>query len=215
MDANQMRLSPQGNVIARAGPRGQIDLWEVPSGRWIGALAGGGDADVFPSAVIEFSPDGATLAVRASNKCVLWDVRARTIQRSMPMGGWGWMRFSPDGSVLASGVYGSIIFFDVHTGRVLSENKDPGSAGTAVVFHPGGNLFFASSSSNSIRAWDVRTGRELFSLPQRASLIGGSLFVTPDGKSLISSDASGAVVAWDLTYYNGHIRRELEFRAAH
>jgi WD40 repeat protein len=207
---NQMRLSPDGSLLARARDDGLIGLWDVPSGRWVDWL----DSGSTDTAVIDFSPDGRTLVARHPESCVLWDVRTRQPQRTIATArGYPTVRFCSKGSVIAYGVRGRIQFFDAGTGRILSENKDPRSAGMGIVFHPGGSVCFASAFDSSIRLWDPRTGRELLSLQKHTTLI-HSLLLTPDGNTLISADSSGTVLVWDLRYYNEHIRRELQYRVS-
>lgn len=105
-------------------------------------------------------------------------------------------------------------FCDAATGGVVSQDKVFATAGQGMASHAGGPLLFASALDASIRLWDSRTGRSLLSLQGHTAPI-WSLSLTPDGSTLVSSDASGVVLAWDLTYYNDTIRRELEYRAAH
>jgi WD40 repeat protein len=199
-----MRLSPDGSVLARARNDGPIDLWDVPSGRWIDQL----DSGTTAYAVIDFSPDGRTLVARHREKCVLWDVQTRQLKRTATApNAYPTVCYSPDGTVIAHGVGASRIqFFDAHTGHVISENNAFASAGLGMVFHPGGSVFFASGINASIRLWDSRTARELLSLEKHTTLI-RTLLLTPDGNTLISSDDWGMVLAWDLAYYNERIRR--------
>ena len=209
--AKLTRLSPDGSILARAWENGVIGLWDAPSARWIGWLDGG----IADAAVIDFSPDGRTLVAQHSEECVLWDVQTRQLkrvfarQRYYPA-----VCFSPNGETIAHNVGGGIEFMDPETGRVVGEETVPGSAGVAMVFHPSGSVLVASAKEPTIRLWDTRTGRELLSLQKHTGLI-YTLLLTPDGNTLISLDQSGTVLAWDLAYYNGHIRRELEHRMSH
>lgn len=209
---NQMKVSPDGSVLARAlNDDERIGLWDVPSGRWIDWL----DSDTAEPAVIDFSPDGTTLVAQHADKCVLWDMRTRQPRRTIATESFfPAVRFSSDGAVIARGALGCIQVIDADTGRVLSENNVPATAGR-MAFHPGGSVLFASAPLDStIRLWDTRTGRELLSLQGHTGLI-GSLVLTPDGNTLVSTDQAGTVLGWDLAHYNGHIQRELEYRASH
>ena len=207
---NQLRLSPDGRILARARDDGLIGLWDVPSGRWIGLL----DSGTSGFAVIDFSPDGSTLAAQHGEALVLWDVPTRRPKRTIAIRSFpAAVRFSSAGPIIATSASGLLQFFNADTGRVLSECS-PGTAGMGMAFHPEGTVFFASAFDTSIRLWDTRTGRELLSLQKHTQFI-RSFVLTPDGNTLISSDWAGTVLVWDLTYYNGHIRRELVYRAAH
>ncbi|MFO0874666.1 MAG: WD40 repeat domain-containing serine/threonine protein kinase [Phycisphaerales bacterium] len=213
LDFNQIRLSPDGSVLARARADGRIDLWDTASGRWLDCL----DTGTSGFTVADFSPDGRTLAARTTDACVLWDLQTRTISRSIPAEGNAGtipVRFSRDGAIIASGVHGCIRFFDAATGRVLAKNRVPGTCGLGMAFHPNGQILFTPSLNRSIALLDTRTGRELLSLKKHSAFI-ISLLVTPDGNTLISSDWSGTVLAWDLGYYTERIQRELEYQLAH
>jgi WD40 repeat protein/predicted Ser/Thr protein kinase len=206
----EMRLSADGNTLALPRNDGLISLWDVASGRWVGWLDGGAS----DPAAIDFSPDGATLVARHREKCVIWNVPSRRINRAIAGdGSFPVARFSADGSVIASGINSRIEFVSVASGDVVMENNVPGTAGVRFAFHPGGNILFASAWDDSIRLWDTRTGRELLALEKHTSLV-RTLLVTPDGNTLISSDSSGMVLAWDLGYYNDRMRRELAFWTA-
>ena len=91
---NQMRLSPDGRIFARARDDGLIGLWDIPSGLWIGLL----DSATSEPAVIDFSPDGRTLVAQHLNTVVLWDVQTRRPKRTIALDKWGTInavRFSP------------------------------------------------------------------------------------------------------------------------
>jgi WD40 repeat protein len=207
----QLRLSPDGRTLAHARNDGLIGLWDVPTGGWMGWL----DCGITAPAAIDFSPDGTMIAAEHSNATVLWDLPARRARFTIPKE-WCYpsMRFSPDGQLIARSARGHIQFLDAATGRIRCDNDVPATAGIGMVFHPDSSIFIASAFDNSIRLWDTRTGRELLSLLSESRLI-WVLVLTPDGRTLISVDRMGLVLAWDLTYYHDRIRRELAYRVAH
>src|SRR5262249_55539597 len=144
---SDMRLSPDGTVLAHARTDGLIGLWDVPSGRWIGWL----DSDTTDQkvATIDFSPDGRTLGAYRGPNCELWDVRTR--QRARMVSSENFfpcaVRFSPDGAAVVRGVNGHLQLFDTASGRILGENKVYGMCGDGMVFHPQGLLFASAYDS--------------------------------------------------------------------
>jgi eukaryotic-like serine/threonine-protein kinase len=207
---NQMRASPDGRLLARSRDDGLIGLWNLPTGSWIDWLDGGSSESI----TIDFSPDSGVLIAQDAQRCILWDVHTRSIIRSIAVErGYPTVRFSGDGSVIAHSVSGHIQFLDSKTLRILSQNKDPRSAGLGMMFHPDNTILCAAAFDSSIRLWDPRTGGELLSLQKHTALI-RSVVLTPDGNTLISSDVSGLVLAWDLSCFGERIQRELAYRAS-
>jgi WD40 repeat protein len=209
--ANQLRLSPNGRILARGRDDGLIGLWDVASGEWLGQLDGGtGDY-----AVIDFSPDGTRLVAHHPTAIVIWDVQSRRLKRKFAIErcSSNAVRWSPDGSLITQSVTGRVVFINPESGRILNECSD-GTAGLGMAFHPQGAVFFSTAYDASIRLWDTRTGDELLALRKHKQII-RALLLSPDGNTLFSADWLGTVLVWDLTYYNDRIRRELEYRASH
>ncbi|HZN05795.1 MAG TPA: caspase family protein [Pyrinomonadaceae bacterium] len=98
---------------------GQVQLWDVASGREIGALKGHSRGVV----KVSFSRDGKMLASAGSDNTIrIWDVEARRELRTL-VGHTASVEsidFSPDGSLLASaGDDGSTFLWDTRTGEHL------------------------------------------------------------------------------------------------
>jgi RNA polymerase sigma factor (sigma-70 family) len=98
---NKVVFAPNGKMVASAGGGGEVELWDVESGKPITSLRGLGEG----TWSVAFSPDGKTLAAGGRDGNVhLWDVE--TGKRKEPLKGHGSViydvAFSPDGKTLAS-----------------------------------------------------------------------------------------------------------------
>jgi WD40 repeat protein len=65
-----------------------------------------------------------------------------------------------------------------------------------VEFSPDGNTFVSCSIDNTIKVWDVSTGKEIRSISVPDNLI--RIALLPDGKSVISASYSGILRQWNL-----------------
>lgn len=209
---NQLRLSRDGSLLARAEDPGVVDLWDLTTGMWIDCLETG----IEGTPIIEFSPDGSILAVRTKDTCQLWSIGTRRVVSTFTTAGNAGtapIRFSPDGSVIATAARGGIQFVDAKSGRIQAQNIVSGSVGLGLAFHPAGTLAISSGDGNSIQAWDSRTGSEVLTLRGHKAFI-ISLVASADGRFLLSSDWSGAVLLWDLGHFDATLRRDFQARAA-
>jgi WD40 repeat protein len=120
--------------------------------------------------------------------------------------------FSPDGRLLATTAMNSseIKLWDAKTGNQLRTLVGGGTDGTksaysplsgisALAFSRDSQLIAAGTRDNSIRVWDVTTGREVQKISQRggsitATILGvHSLAFSPDSKRLLTVDNSAKV----------------------
>jgi WD40 repeat protein len=76
--------------------------------------------------------------------------------------------------------------------------QGPSNTATGVSFSRDGRLLASWSSDGIVRAWDAKTGKEVFNLKGNLSFIRGVSFA-PDGRRLVVLCRDGTVSLWDTT----------------
>jgi tetratricopeptide (TPR) repeat protein len=71
----------------------------------------------------------------------------------------------------------------------------------SVVFSPDGKHIASGSADNTIKLWDVNSGKELKTLKGHSSWVMSVVF-SPDGKHIASGSADNTVILWDLNLDN-------------
>lgn len=224
---SSVALSPDGELLAVGCHNGVVDLWDVRNKKRIDSLRG----HAAKVQCVVFSPDGRLLASSASELAHLWNIRNRkqiavfnhtAIVESMS--------FSPDGKTLACVDDTCIRLWDTRRKRaksLLGQVPSPRKAGflerlwskwvhgetpvespvysgtiASIEFSPDGKLLISGGIDNTVRLWDVRKRREIFTAePDKKGMkyaVINSVAFSPDGNTFASAGTHGEIQLWSV-----------------
>jgi WD40 repeat protein/DNA-binding SARP family transcriptional activator len=204
-DGNQLhnlRLSPDGRILAAVDNIGATYLWDTRTGRRLDGPDG---------SVVAFSRDGRLMAVgyqlkssvaagRLPKYLLLWDVAHHSIinwlslpsQRDVVVDA----AFSPNGRILGAGTaHGTLIFWDVNSGARLGSvlRYHTGQSLRAnLAFAPDGAALFTSVQGGKTTVWDATRRR-----PVRTFPFGGTLALSHDGSRVALGQQDGSIILAD------------------
>jgi thiol-disulfide isomerase/thioredoxin/DNA-binding beta-propeller fold protein YncE len=193
-------FTPDGRAFVvggDGGPKGDIRLWDVSSGKLLQQFVTGGEP-WFSGAL--FLPGGKQLLswYSAESNLYLWNVATGEIIRKVegPGAGPHSVAVSPDGQhVLAGGNDNTIHLYDLDTGQELArlEGHNDKCSG---VFSPDGKRVLTYSPDNTLRLWDVDGGKLRHKLEGHTDACTGVF--APDGKQVLSYGADKTLRLWDV-----------------
>ncbi len=215
----RIALSADGRLLAAGGPDGSVRLWDLAARRlskrlfinrwsrdyaasveWTSTLIAGKPEYTEGVECLSFSPDGRWLAAAGEQGTVtLWETDGWQEHRPLegtPVG-TAWVGFGPD-STLAIARKGQVRLFDPRTGEVratLGTETDPPILCGA--FASDGQFLVTGTAAQTVRVWDLRTGRPRRDLSGHMHQVAAVTF-SPDGRTLASGDWSGALKLWSV-----------------
>jgi WD40 repeat protein len=193
-------FSPDGKTLATADGSKVLRRWNVATGKELRPLQGHRGRVT----CVAFSPDGKTLATGGGRDFEIRLWRAATGKELRQLQGHTYyissLAFSADGKTLASSSEdGTVYLWDVATGKVLAQLRDPrGGRVHSVAFSPDGRTVAAAEDGGPIYLWEVATKKPRLKLtsPQRRIT---AIAFSPDGRTLASGSSDTSVLLWDVT----------------
>jgi WD40 repeat protein/transcriptional regulator with XRE-family HTH domain len=192
-------ISPDGTRLATLSDDETIKIWDTASNQELLSIPTG-TMHKNLSRVISFSPDGKGLVTPAGGHLAkVWDVASgkellTLNENAVEVLG---AAFRLDGKTIATASYPDVIsLWDAATGKELRTFTGLQTGITALAFSPDGKRFYTASSDDGVVfAWDIATGKPLFSFDGEAGV--GSIAVSPDGSHLVTGEFDTNVKIWD------------------
>ena len=199
-----LALNSRGTLLA-VGNKFGIQIWDVEA-----AVIRSDFRDLpQPLTALAFSPNGLQLAAACDRSVRTWEIPSgnKHNQINFPVQIRA-LAFSPDGKKIAVGMYGSAGFreaaaqiIDSESGKISAKLALEGgleSPVAALAFSRDGLRLAVMRSGLASDVWNARTWRQLGALRTSVHSEPVSVSFTPDGRQVVSTDASQTLTIWNV-----------------
>ena len=197
-DTGAVAISSDGKTLVNGAKGGQIQIWDLATGKLRGTLPGHFRA----VRTLMFSPDGSLLASGGEDKTAkVWDLRRNqivTVLRGF-QGDVYSVAFSRSGQSLATAAGdGTIKLWSPTTGKLFRSLEGHSDVVYAIAFSPDGKTLASASGDQLIKLWDLSNGEVLKTFSGHEKLVRAISF-TPDGGKLISGAFDRTIRLWEVS----------------
>jgi len=206
--------SPDGNRLASVGGDGALRVWTVNENGTLTQLVKfegqptTGTSGYSPLSTVAFSPDNRYVAAGGADGVVrVWDVQTKSEVRGL-RGNTDWVTsvaFTPDGRYLASGAAekdNTLRLFELPSLDSTTAAGGHLRAVNAVAVSPNGKHVATAGTDETIKVWEIATGKEVSTLIGNADTPFAIAFLGDDslvmGGSLPTRD-TGRLHFWNTT----------------
>jgi WD40 repeat protein len=154
-------FSPDGNAVAVLVFEDQeVQIWDLNMGKKRGAFRIHGEKRLG----VRFAPDGKTLALLGDDQTIrIWNTASLT-ERACFRGKedeHGAFAFSSDSNRLAWSWDGTVHVWDLDAEKECGKCESPAHHLDHLMFAPDGSKLTAVESDETVRTWDLRSGKEI------------------------------------------------------
>jgi WD40 repeat protein len=189
-NARMWRLSPDGKTVALGTDDAVVRVWDVTSGKELPSLSG----HQGQARAVAFGRDGKTVLTGGSDPFVLvWDWPAGKLRRKLDLGdtrGIENMDVSADGKRAEITIWGerALRFYDLKTGKELPPAVEAHRGPVYGMVVTSNSQLVSAGLDNTIRIWDLRTGRHLRAIRTDYPVGASTLAVSADGRLIATAD---------------------------
>lgn len=151
--------------------------------------------------LLELSHDGRLVASASHDDAIrLWDVATRALRGELKVSGTfvTAIACSSNGKLVAYALQGMIKLADAATGTILRSLKGHVRQVTAIDISPDGEQLASAAWDESLRLWDVATGKTLERFHDRSGSSTMAVALSPDGTLLASTSGCTAIKIWAI-----------------
>ena len=185
-----IEFTPNRMSLLVACHNGAAYLLELATGQIRTHLPG--KASPFWRAVL--APDGLTLAMAGQDVRICDTITGSELARLPLQVSFGPLVFSPDGKTLACRDFKAVVLWDLGKGKEIRRHNH---LTYSLAFTPDGQTLVGACQDESIRLWDVATGKQLHEFRGHGGWI-HSVAVSPDGRTLASGSIDATLLLWPM-----------------
>jgi len=195
---NSLAFSPTGEMLAAALDSGWIELYNLHTGKMVGALEGQTTSEVW---TICFSPDGNNVISGALDRAVrIWDVKDRECRWAL-RGHDEWVNgvaVSSDGTTIVSGSGDKTVrIWDTKRMQCRQTLRGHTDFVRSVCVTQDGNSVVSASDDCQLRVWDMKGGQCKNVLQGHTK--GIYSVAAGAGNNVASASRDSTVKVWDIT----------------
>jgi WD40 repeat protein len=191
-------LSADGKVLATSRANQTITVWDVNTGKALRSWPiKPGKLSSFAMS-LAFSPDGKMIANSADISIKIWDVATGKELHALA-GSNGMINsvaFSPDCTKLACTGEKAMELWDVASGKKLRKFAPGPGVFWDLAFRPGNKTLASTHLDETIKLWDISSGRDIATLKDH----GSGLAFSPDGNTI--AGAIGKAITKDINFWH-------------
>jgi WD40 repeat protein len=198
-EVSTLSFDPTSSQLATGTWRGDVSIWDVPSGARVAHLRESGDKIQH----VAFSPDGTFVVAAVSDGTDrIWNARTAELKLELKNhhSAAVWAEFDPSSRlVISADNDGAVVISDVALGIAVSTLEGPHRLVRAVHFDPISPRVIGASWDGTARVWDAKRSYLRWGTPPIGQDCGSSVRPEPDRRFVAIACAGHGTQVWDTS----------------